>query len=80
MDIGTRLHNYKDKHNLVPPERRPYPWLTLDRSGSKRACKKRMMPVMPEQSVGKLDLGALTVSAGPNEQPLDHNLVLSLVE
>ena len=41
--------------------------------------KERKIPViqvMIEQSVCKLDLGALAVSAGPNEQALDHNLVL----
>ena len=33
-----------------------------------------MIQIMPEQSVRKLDLGALTVSSGPNEQAPDHNL------
>ena len=55
MHIGTRLQNYKDKHNKkvinlsvrrsrlllthcrAVPERRPHPWLTLDRRGSRRA-------------------------------------------
>ena len=55
MHVGTRLQNYRDKHNkkvinlsvcrsrlllthcLAVPERRPYPWLTLDRPGSRRA-------------------------------------------
>ena len=40
-----------------------------------------MISIMPEQSARKLDLGILTVSAGPNEQALDHNLgYLSLYE
>ena len=34
------------------------------------------MPIMPEQSVRKLDLGTLTVSVSQNEQALDHNLCL----
>ena len=37
-----------------------------------------MILITPEQSVRKLDLGALTVrSAGPNEQALHHNLGLA---